>query len=288
MRSATLTILLLLATLSSAPVNAQAPSVAIPASQQHDLQSHITGRDYRLFVALPEGYTAADSLRYPVLYLLDGNHSFPLAVSALRFLRIGREVPDMIIVGVGYATDWFSETYPQRAYDYTPSRVQAYDSAESARLGVALQTGGGSSFLEFLRMQVIPFIDETYRTTADRALWGHSFGGLFAAYALLQAPPALFQGYGISSPSLGWNNGEIFGQEEKYAQSHRRLPARVFLSTGSKESEPVIRRTELLANALAGRAHEGLIIQYHIFADESHGSVIPAALARAIRQLFSP
>jgi enterochelin esterase-like enzyme len=38
----------------------------------HSVESKINKRSYELYVSLPKGYSAKDSLLYPVLYYLDG------------------------------------------------------------------------------------------------------------------------------------------------------------------------------------------------------------------------
>ena len=50
----------------------------------HEIHSAVNGRDYRLTVALPLGYAAASASRYPVLYLLDGAISLPVAAITYR------------------------------------------------------------------------------------------------------------------------------------------------------------------------------------------------------------
>jgi enterochelin esterase-like enzyme len=57
--------------------NPQMP-VSLEETQQIDLLSEVNGHTYRLFVALPNGYAADDTTRYPVLYLLHGYRTFLL------------------------------------------------------------------------------------------------------------------------------------------------------------------------------------------------------------------
>src|SRR5215218_2956347 len=73
-----------------------------PKTETYALQAKTNGQDYRLFVSLPDSYNAKDSVHYPVLYLLDGNPFFSLLQSMQRFFVTGEEVPEMIIVGIGY------------------------------------------------------------------------------------------------------------------------------------------------------------------------------------------
>lgn len=66
------------------------------------------------------------------------------------------------------------------------------------------QIAGSTSCLEFLREELIPFIEANYRADRDpspRALTGSSFGGLFTLIALF-TEPAPCGGYVAASPAV--------------------------------------------------------------------------------------
>src|SRR5256714_11132508 len=170
--------------------SAQTVQLTIPESRQYEFHSKRTGRDYRLFVSLPESYAASDTVRYPVLYVLDGNGFFGVATETHRLLRLRAEVPELIIVGIGYPVSSFSETSIPRWIDYTPSADPTADSLRAAQLGLRagggkLRSGGGPQFVAILRDEIIPFVEASFRTIRDRGLLGDSFGGLLAAYILV-------------------------------------------------------------------------------------------------------
>jgi predicted alpha/beta superfamily hydrolase len=110
------------------------------------------------------GFNSADTTRYPVLYVLDANEAFPLAVGAYRYLSVVNAVRDLIIVGVGYPVDFYRETLVPRYVDYTPSSDAAADSVWAVRIAGALgveesvpvQSGGAVSFLKTVREDVSP------------------------------------------------------------------------------------------------------------------------------------
>src|SRR5256714_12256919 len=122
--------------------SAQTVPVTIPSSGQHEFHSTRTGRDYRLFVSLPESYTASATLSYPVLYVLDGNGFFGLSTETHRLLRLRAEVPELIIVGIGYPVSSFSETSIPRWLDYPPSADPTADSLRATQLGSRASGGG--------------------------------------------------------------------------------------------------------------------------------------------------
>jgi uncharacterized protein len=59
-------------------------------------------------------------------------------------------------------------------------------------------------------------------------------GGLFVAYAMLEAPD-LFTRYAMTSPGLWWKDRMIIKREPEFAKQHPVIPKRIFLSIGSGE-----------------------------------------------------
>lgn len=283
-------VMLVLVTSSAAALQAQPAPVTLPASRQFEFHSQHTGRDYRLFVSLPEKYSESDTARYPVFYVLDGNGFFALATETHRLLRLDGEVPELIIVGVGYPIGSFAQTSGVRWRDYTPSPDATADSTRAVQLGerargIELHSGGGPTFVATLKTEIIPFIEQNFRTTPDRGLFGNSLSALLASYILVTSPDT-FSRYAISSPSLWWNNGETFAREIEYAKSHTSLNARVFVSVGSEETPRMISTVERFVSTLREGHLSGLEITEHSFEDETHDSVGPAALSRALRFLY--
>jgi len=42
------------------------------------ITSKIMGKDYQLYISFPKGYSTKDTTKYPVLFVLDGQGSFPV------------------------------------------------------------------------------------------------------------------------------------------------------------------------------------------------------------------
>ena len=270
------------------PVHAQpaANTFTLPGIYTHSFISAINGQPYQLTIALPLGYSFTDTLTYKVLYILDGDPDLPLAALIQRDMSYGHEVPDMIMVGIGYQVADFLGSRPFRTLDYTPTHVPTIDSIMTANHHLNMVSGGAGKFLRVIKEEIIPFIDHTYRTNQDRALAGHSFGGLFAAYALFHQPD-LFSRYLISSPSLDWDEEEIFREETQfYHSAHPTHSAKIFICGGSLEPDPMIPDIERLKALLAQRNYTGWQISEQIFLNETHLSVLPFALSRGLRAIY--
>ncbi|MGO1767281.1 hypothetical protein CAP48_13810 [Advenella sp. S44] len=160
-------------------------------------------RHYRIFVAVPH---SPQDRQAPVstLYILDGNAQFPLAVNAVYdywaklSVKQSQATSLPLIVGLGYPEE---KAYPLQARerDYT-----------YAAPGERFARGGGAAdFYEFVQGAVMPYIKTQHPADPGKQiLAGHSFGGLFALYVLLNHQDA-FDQYVIGSPSLWWGNGAI-------------------------------------------------------------------------------
>ena len=282
-------------------------TAAIPEAFLADVESRvvtsaISGRMYQISVALPLGY--ADSTKaYPVLYAVDANGQFGTVVEAARILNnFDTQIPQLLIVGIGYPSGGRQIHAEQhRLFDLFATEDREFKEWHEGRFRPDLGPfdgygGGGADFLRFVREELIPLIEAEYRADpSDRALYGHSAGGYFGLYALLEGE-GTFQRVIAGSPSLFWDDRYFFRLEEFYAQTTRRLPARVFLSVGLEEHDQqrpetdcfcMVRNLRRLIEILERRQYLGLEWQVHYFEDENHQSVVPATVSRGLRFIYS-
>ncbi len=279
------------------PEEPQQPTPFLADVESRVVTSVISGREFQISIALPLGY--ADTLAsYPVLYALDANGQFGTMVEAARLLRLGEQIPALLMVGVGYPSGGRQiHARTHRLYDLFPTVNRDWEEAEaraSPDLPPPEGSGGGPAFLRFLREELIPLIETEYRADAgNRALYGHSAGGLFALYALLRGE-GTFRRMIIGSPSLWWDDRYIFQLEGEYFESSDSLPARVFLSVGLDENDQLdeggwgrmVSNFRDLVDLLGRRGYEGLEWQHHFFEGENHTSVVPATISRGLRFIY--
>ena len=82
----------------------QYPRAALFGTEERTLFSTIRGREYHLSIALPDSYKTSTQA-YPVIYVLDGDFNFGVAAGLTRFSHWFRNIPELIIVGIGYAME---------------------------------------------------------------------------------------------------------------------------------------------------------------------------------------
>ena len=264
--------------------------VGLFGTELHRIQS-AEGVDYDLYIELPMEYETEPDAEYPVVYITDPSLNFPIIVMSYRYMRFFDDVRPAILVGVTRPVDQLPDYTVSRHLDYTPTHDPAEDLRYGAVVGQTLQSGGGVEFLRVLTEDVGPWVEGRYRTSEERGLVGFSLGGMFAAYVLLTAPEA-FTHYLIGSPFLVWDDGYVLDLEVAYAAESRDLDARVFISAGDQEhfEDPpeawMVSRAIRLAERLASRQYPSLELEYRVFEDETHGTVVPIMLSRGLRFLF--
>jgi len=188
------------------------------------MRSTVLGENREFFVHLPEGYDADTTVRYPVLYVLDGtSQSGHTAESARLLARIGL-IPPMIVIGVSGIS---GET---RNRDYTPPEMRLDTDDPRSSMGAA------DRFLSFLQTELIGRIEQDYRTTRPRMLSGWSRGGLFVVYSQLVAP-SLFDARFTHSPAL-WRENDLIVSRLQQVMMAEVLPSGfLYLSLGAQEND---------------------------------------------------
>ena len=262
------------------------------------ITSKIMGKDYQLYISFPKGYSTKDTTKYPVLFVLDGQSSFPVLKSVRESMDIDKELDSLIIVGIGSGLDFVSWGI-NRTYDYTPSldttfdRQYERDAAKQYNLDYnsvkgKIQSGGAEKFLQCITTEIIPYIDTNYKTTNDRGITGFSFGGLFTAWCFINTK-GIFNKFGINSPSLWWNSEDILKQAEVMFTKNKTWeipPTKVFISVGQKEESKMVSGMEKFSKLLEAKRYENISVTMHQFQGETHNSAVSPSLKRTISILY--
>jgi len=280
-----------------------APPVALARSEDHIIRSRHVGGDFHIWIGHPvPGMMGPSPLPARALYVLDGDLCFGTALELTRLMhQMYGELPPILVVGIAYGGDDPRLHAQLRSRDFTPTTNAQLERMAGAR-GVPLlpegqRRGRAAPFLAFLREEVRPFIEQRFQISAsDSILFGASLGGLFALWAFLTAPDS-FANYIAVSPSLWWDDEVMFEVAERARSARSDIDAGLFLAVGEREEGqqlPMLARFKMVSNVrrmatlLADRAYPSLRLESEIIAGETHTSVVPAALTRALRKLAPP
>lgn len=283
------------------------PIANIYSSETFILASEATGQEYLISVALPRSYDHQPEATYPAIYVIDGNFHFESVAGLCRLMGLNSTIPEVAIISIGYPLDGFygeqyNEFFIRRARDLTVTVDQEYEYFLRSNFpidGKVIAMGGAEYFLKFVTEELIPTVEVQYRINSeDRTLLGHSTGGHFAIYALLQSKPA-FNGFAIGSPSLGFGGEAIFDLENEFAAQADQLPARVYLGIGEQEEHSPLSPAGYLgtivsisafyrfAAILEDRGYAGLKIKKKVFEGHDHTDVMGPFVAAALKYLFT-
>ena len=172
---------------------AQENGVVNAVGKNYFIQSEALNEEREIQIYLPDSYENNDK-KYPVLFLLDGQRFYLYGVSLLQSFAQFKLTPEFIVVGI-------KNKYPQRFSHFSNSE---------------------NTFLSFLEKDVIGFVDDNFRTSGERLLFGWEYGGSFVIQAMIDKPE-LFDAYLAASPypisektkvidSLIFNEREFKGQ----------------------------------------------------------------------------
>ena len=277
---------------------------------QIDFHSAIRDRDYRLLVSIPARPAPAQG--YPVVWLIDGNLHFGIAVDTMRIQACWPDVRDAVIVGIGYPTDRVTEALGLRMDDLTTPITEAQRNAQWYR-SMPEPPHGYGKLDDYLRM-----IDEEIKSrvaevvafdAGDQTLMGHSLGGLTTLHALFRRT-ASFQHFVAIAPSIWYNNREVLDHEAGFVERVRagEVRARALISVGELESTlrypsvgadklpaskddfqqmvdycRMVPNTQELGSRLAAEQRPGFTVQTVVHMGDDHNMVPPAGIARGIR-----
>jgi len=208
-----------------------------------------------------------------VVYLLDGQWDFPLVQAVYGSQYYDGFVPSVVVVGITWSGQ--DANYDSlRAVDFTPTQV-----------GHGPQTGGGSKFLQFIKTELIPFIESKYRVDkSDRALIGSSLGGLFALYTLFHET-TLFERYVFTSPVLPWDDGVTYSYEKDFAEKKAAMPARVFMGVGAYEDTVTFLN---FVQLLKSRNYAGLSLEGRVLPGVGHSGTKALGYTWGLQYVFEP
>jgi predicted alpha/beta superfamily hydrolase len=235
------------------------------------LKSKVLGEDRVILVRTPVGYET-NKLRYPVLYMTDGDAHMGHTASTIEFLTGNGRIPEMIVVGV---------TNTDRTRDLTPAKSTQKNAAGELQFPTA---GGADNFLKFFETELIPEIEKEYRVQPYRILAGHSFGGLFAIHALI-TKPTLFNSYVAVSPSLQWENAEALARAEEFLKDQKELRVTLYASIGN-EPGGIGESFDKFKEALSKTNIKGFEWQAERMDDEDHGSVVLRSHYFGLRKVY--
>ena len=227
-----------------------------------EFQSNILDQSRRLKIQLPRDYEENTEKVYPIVVVLDANYLFEPVAGNVDYFSYWEDMPESIVIGIMQGDTRYDDCN--------------YDGTEF------MPDGTGADFFEFIGLELIPYIDNNYRTAKFTIAVGHDFTANFINYFLFKDPP-LFNGYICLSPDLAPLLDE-------------RLPVRIpqiqtktfyYLATGSDDIKDLREITEMLNNSLKVLKSDNFDYNFDNFKGATHYSLVARAIPSALEKMFS-
>jgi predicted alpha/beta superfamily hydrolase len=256
-------------------------------AQQLVLHSARVGRDFLVVVTPPPtasvldgslpGHHGSTRQKYPAIYALDAG--WGIAGPMAQMMAQTQIMSPAYVISIGYPAGQADPRNADLLHRAFMDNGQRYG-------------GGGAIFQKFLTQDLRPLLESRYPLDPQRAiLFGHSFGGLFAANVLATAPDA-FSGYIIGSPSV-WADPQLLPDLAAAASSG--TGQRVYLAVGERESEDLggkraptmVQGVDQIAATL-GAPNARFKVEKHVFAGATHISYYPMLVPTAFAWVLPP
>ncbi|MCF8374624.1 MAG: prolyl oligopeptidase family serine peptidase [Bacteroidales bacterium] len=259
--------------------------VGVPDS----LYSQILNESRKIYVQLPASYSPEKNQKYPVAFILDGEIFLPTLVDVHNYYS-GGFMPEMVLVGISNDKN--------RIRDLTTSTI-------TAKYGMPFneENGEAESFSKFIEKELIPYIENKYPVTNYRTLIGHSYGGLFTIYTLIQHPN-LFANYLAIDPSLDWDGQKLLKEAEEVLATQKYEKKSLFMSLSGQlnmqDSKVTIdnvmqdtteftmfaRSNIAFSNVVRQNAKNGLSFEWKFYPKDLHGTVPFPSIMDGLISLF--
>lgn len=262
------------------------------------------GFAYEVSVGLPLVQTQPEAT-LPVLFVLDGGSTFPLAITTARTLALSGQAPEMLIVGISTPrSEGFQAVAAKRLKYLTPDIPRLNEQSEpmvrnfveplmqERNWSYSECFGGADEFFDFITGALLEHLGERYAINKDAlAIYGHSAAGVFVMHSLFKNPGA-FSRYMLSSFGTQWwddFDSELAQWLQSLENIQTGLPLKIYHAAGELELlDPLVKEgfvTPIL-QGIEKRDVSVLDLTVQVFPGEHHTSVVPAVIAAGIRTLF--
>ena len=253
------------------------------------IYSSVLNESREVYIQLPAYYNPDGNVKYPVVYIIDGEMFLP-TVCNVHAHYSGGFMPEMVIVGISNSKN--------RVRDLTTSVIET-----QYGMPYKAENGAANKFSEFIEKELIPYIENKYSVTNYRTLIGHSYGGLFTIYTLINNPH-LFANYLAIDPSLDWDNQKLLKEAQAVLATSKFENKSLFISLSGQlhmqnpevtidnvmqdtTDFTVFSRSNIaFSNLVRENADNGLDFDWKFYPNDLHGTVPFPSIMDGLISLF--
>lgn len=226
------------------------------------VESSRLGKTRQISIITPPSYEYEKDKKYPVVYLLDGEYLMDPFNGALQYGYYFDDLPEVIIVGI-----------------YQNKNNERYADSKTTEDGFPDEKS--SKFYEFIASEVIPYINQNYRTVSYKVIAGHDVTAGFLNFFLYKDNP-VFDAYISLCPEMA------FEMEFRIADRLKMMPKPIsyFHAISSADETTLYERAVVLDENAKNIMNSNLSYRYLKLDGYSHYSLVPIAIPQALYHVF--
>ncbi|MCW8832096.1 MAG: alpha/beta hydrolase-fold protein [Colwellia sp.] len=233
-------------------------TISIGKANHISIESKALGETRSLLVHLPDNYTKSNQ-SYPVLYLIDGNRHLNHAVVSTQLLQSQKRIPEQIIVAILNNDKMHHD--PDMAI---------------------------SKFTHFVKNEVMPYVNNKYKTSGLNTLFGHTKAGWFTADVLANHPD-LFRNYIFASAPLQDDEVDIYNKILLNGERENAHEKSLYFAISSEADEPNRYSDSFnnLVSLLTTNSPKNLDWRYEHLTEQTHMTTSIPALYNGLTHVFN-
>ena len=215
----------------------------------------------QLKIKLPNDYNPDSEIIHPLVIVFDGDYLLEPVVGQLQFQTYFDDMPSSIVVGIVQANERFYDGYCDEVTGFPKE--------------------SGLRFHEFVADELIPYLDNKYKTSKFKVAVGHDLMGNFINSYLFKEDP-LFNAYVCLSPDLSGTVKDYLGERLEFFKDD----IFYYMATSDKDL-PGIRDAVIDADGQISQANNQYLTYYFDdFKNDNHYTLVTSAIARSFDKIF--
>lgn len=215
----------------------------------------------QLKIKLPKNYDPSSELKHPLIIVFDGDYLFEPVVGQVEYQTYFDDMPGSIVVGVVQGKERFYDGY--------------YDEA------TGMPTESGLRFHQFIDEELLPYLDDRYKTSKFKVAVGHDRMGNFINSFLFKGDQA-FQAYVCISPDLqGALKAQLASRLEYIKED-----IFYYMATSDKDIRHIKQAVNEVNQEIKQVENQSLTYYFDEFKNDTHYTLVTSAISRAFDKIF--
>ena len=247
---------------------------AFPQVIRHSFYSKSLQENRVIDVSLPVNYVeTADDINYPVILVMDGELLFYSVSGLVEIMSMTSQMPEAIVIGINNT--------PGDRRNMMPRTLN--EEGQLHRYG-----GKEKEYLAFIKDEVLPMIDKTYRAASFRTMIGLSPSAKLTLHTFWQAPELFDAHVAINTGDFkaqGYQEESVFDKIEQLVAKSPEFKGKLYLSMGPYNLAANLKEQERLQKKFFSFPSSRMNFKTEIIDKSGYATALPSIIS-ALEMIF--